>query len=53
MTQMERIKPCVIVTEEWVQQLLITVQLEAMEIPLYKTYVTFTTKESNIIPPRK
>lgn len=44
MTQMERIKPCVIVTEEWVKQLLITVQLEAMEIPL---------KESNIIPPRK
>ena len=45
MTQMERTKPCVIVTEEWVQQLLITVQLEAMEISLYKPFVTFTQKK--------
>ena len=52
MTQMERIKLCVRVTQGKMEGLLLRVRLEAMETALHKMCVTFTQKVG-IIPFRK
>ena len=49
---MERIKPCVRVTQGKVEELLLRVHFEAMETLLHKTCVTFTQK-NDIIPLKK
>ena len=46
MTQMEKIKLCVVVVQRRVEQFLVRVNLEPMEIPLHKTCVTFTQKNA-------
>ena len=45
MTQMERIRTCVTVIQRRVEQFLLRVHLKGMEIPLYKTCVTFAQKK--------
>ena len=44
MTQIESIKPCATVTQKRVEPFLLRVHVEAKDIPLRKTCVTFTKK---------
>ena len=45
MNPMERTKPCVTVKQNRAEQFLLRIHLETLEIPLHKTFLTFTQKK--------